>query len=57
MVNYELMEFEAVVSKLKQHEEIIIQLVEIIASTNRKVHELESNQINGGISTLTDNIH
>lgn len=44
MDNHRLIEFEEMANKLQQHEEIIIQLLEIIASTNRKVSDLSNEQ-------------
>lgn len=44
MDNHILIEFEEMANKLKQHEEIIIQLLEIIASTNRRVSDLSNQQ-------------
>jgi len=37
-----LIEFKEMANKLQQHEEIIIQLLEIIAKTNRRVSDLSS---------------
>ncbi len=44
MDNHILIEFEEMANKLQQHEEIIIQLLEIIATTNRRVSDLTNNQ-------------
>jgi len=44
MDDHILIEFEEMASKLEQHEEIIIQLLEIIASTNRRVSDLSKTQ-------------
>jgi len=38
-----LSEFEEMANKLQQHEELIIQLLEIIARTNRRVSDLSNN--------------
>lgn len=44
MEDHRLIAFEEMADRLKQHEEIIIQLLEIIAATNRRVSDLSNHQ-------------
>lgn len=44
MDHHKWIEFEEMATKLQQHEEIILQLLEIIAMTNRRVSDLSNNQ-------------
>lgn len=44
MCNCQCPDYQQLVKRMQQHEELITQLVEMIAATNKKVFELTNNQ-------------
>lgn len=52
MDRLEAVKIDKITKRLQQHEEIIIQLLEIIAVTNRKVDELKNQSNAKGLSNL-----